>query len=288
MSEDKVEPNSLLTSNRFYILRYIAIIAMIADYTGAVMYGLGTAEILGAELYMLIRAVGRISFPIFAFELVESFHYTQSRKKHLLWIIGLTVISEMLYNLAFVLPLTNESGETIHTERCQSVMFTLLNGYLMLMMFNTNWGQKVGKYLSKVWQVSFDVIMKIMSVGIFLIISDVCYGEYGYHGIYLIAGFELARRVKYKKIVQALAMALYVYTWQKYMLIYAVSFVALIIIYIAEDFRVPKTKQEKSQKEKKVTKNNSIVVSKLSKYICRLSYPVLLFALTLVRLLNVM
>lgn len=286
-SDSKTEPSSLIPCNRFYILRYIAIIAMICDYTGAVMYGMGKANVMGAELYMAIRMIGRISFPIFAFELVESFHYTQSRKKHLLWLIGLTVVSEYLYNLAFVLPMTNEAGVKIHTERCQSVMFTMLSGYLMLMMFNVEWGQKISKYLSKTWQVSFNIIMKIMAIGIFLIISDVSYGEYGYHGIYLIAGFELARRAKHKKIIQALSMLFYVYTWKELMLMYSVSLVALLIIYLAEGFKTEKSSLLLVSEGLKKKEKKSIVTSRLSKYFCRLSYPLLLLTLTLVRIANV-
>lgn len=280
---------SLLTSKRFYILRYIAIAAMILDYIGAVLYGMNKANILGAELYMAIRMIGRISFPIFAFELVEAFHYTKSKVKHLLWLIVLMMLSEYPYNLAFVYPMENEIGMRIYTERNQSVMFTMVCGYLMLMMYNVNWREPISKYMSKGWQEAFNIIMKIMAIVLFLVVSDICYGEYGYHGIYLIAGFEISRGRKYNKIWQAISMLIYIYTWKRLMLIYSVSLVALVIIYLGEGIKAKKTPliyKAESIKTKDKKEAKPIITSRLSKYICRFSYPVLLVMLTLMRIAN--
>lgn len=68
-------------------LKIIAVITMLIDhigaafprYTASVILHIGSKRLM---LYTVMRFIGRISFPIFAFLLVEGFLHTRDRKRY--------------------------------------------------------------------------------------------------------------------------------------------------------------------------------------------------------------
>lgn len=74
-------------------LKLIAAISMVLDHVACAM-------IKDEFLYSLFRYIGRLSFPIFCYVLVESFFYTSSKGKFLSRLILFAVISEIPYDLA--------------------------------------------------------------------------------------------------------------------------------------------------------------------------------------------
>ena len=60
-----------------YRLKYIALFSMFLDHIGVI----GKA-FLSKNVYFLLRAVGRLSFPLFCFILAEGFFHTKNRKKY--------------------------------------------------------------------------------------------------------------------------------------------------------------------------------------------------------------
>ena len=72
-----------------YRLKYIALFSMFLDHIGVI----GKA-FLSKNVYFLLRAVGRLSFPLFCFILAEGFFHTKNRKKYqLLRICGNSVLT---------------------------------------------------------------------------------------------------------------------------------------------------------------------------------------------------
>ncbi|MBQ9857979.1 MAG: hypothetical protein IJO77_03165, partial [Oscillospiraceae bacterium] len=55
-----------------FILKTVAVITMLIDHIGAVLFPFNP----------LFRYIGRIAFPIFAFLISEGFYYTKSRIKY--------------------------------------------------------------------------------------------------------------------------------------------------------------------------------------------------------------
>jgi hypothetical protein len=80
-----------------YHLKLIAIITMLIDHTGAVFISSWS----NPQLYLLFRGIGRLSFPIFVFLIVEGFHHTRNVKKYLLRLGIFAFISELPFDLAF-------------------------------------------------------------------------------------------------------------------------------------------------------------------------------------------
>lgn len=115
-------------------LKMIAVISMLIDHVGAVIVERmllqgGQAGIM-KELYLLdkvLRSIGRISFPLFCFLLVEGFCHTHSRMKYGLRLLCFAFISEIPFDLAF-------TGK-IFSYKYQNIFFTLFIGFCMMAVF---------------------------------------------------------------------------------------------------------------------------------------------------------
>ena len=66
-------------------LKWIAVISMLIDHTAEVLINHNTAltDPIWAQICVLMRGIGRIAFPIYAFLLVEGFLHTRDVKKYL-------------------------------------------------------------------------------------------------------------------------------------------------------------------------------------------------------------
>ena len=97
-----------------FILKMIAIITMVIDHVGAVLF----------PMNMMFRYIGRISFPLFVFLLVEGSIHTRKIRKYELRMFLFALISEIPFDLAFSNEIVN-----IHS---QNVFWTLGIGLVML------------------------------------------------------------------------------------------------------------------------------------------------------------
>lgn len=75
-------------------------------------------------LYVILRTIGRISFPIFCFLLVEGFVHTKNLFKYMLRVLFLAIVSEIPFNLV--------CGNAILYPMAQNTVFTFFLGLLML------------------------------------------------------------------------------------------------------------------------------------------------------------
>lgn len=123
-------PERSLIPEKYHILsgsalKTIAVICMLIDHTAAALVdpnGAVLVTILGRSLtlFRLMRIIGRIAFPLFAFLLVEGFLHTHDRKKYALRLGIFALVSEIPWDLALCGGITPER---------QNVFFTLLVGY---------------------------------------------------------------------------------------------------------------------------------------------------------------
>ena len=127
-SETGLKPWQILSGSG---LKIIAVTTMLIDHLAAYYWGqmaffqtsLLTVGHRSVTLYMLLRLVGRLSFPIFAFLIVEGFLHTRDRMRYGRNLLLFALLSEIPWNLV-------HSG-TWHYPT-QNVIFTLLLGYLGL------------------------------------------------------------------------------------------------------------------------------------------------------------
>lgn len=124
-----------LTGNN---LKVVAIITMLIDHIGAASvenYLIELIHAIGYEqaniehpnlfaLDSLLRSIGRLSFPLFCFLIIEGFIYTRSKVKYLRNLFVFALLSEVPYDLAFY-------NTFIYTGD-QNVYFTLFIGLLVI------------------------------------------------------------------------------------------------------------------------------------------------------------
>ena len=113
--------NSKSFSLSGFDLKIIAVITMIIDHAGAFLFP--QAKIL--------RIIGRISFPIFAFLICEGYEHTKDVKKYMLRLLLFAVISEPFFDLAM-------SGTIFSLNNGQNVIFTLLIGVVTIYFCERN------------------------------------------------------------------------------------------------------------------------------------------------------
>ncbi|MCL2397463.1 MAG: conjugal transfer protein TraX [Defluviitaleaceae bacterium] len=106
-----------------FVLKIIAVVSMLIDHFGAVVYihlvdGPGRLEI-----YHMMRNVGRIAFPVFAYLVAQGCLHTKNINKYLLRLGFLALVSEVFFDLAFMY---GRSG--ISFVRDTNIFYTLFLG----------------------------------------------------------------------------------------------------------------------------------------------------------------
>lgn len=165
-----------------FVLKLIAIITMFIDHFAVVFIP------WSSDLYIPLRLIGRLAFPIFAFLLVEGFYHTRNIKKYLTRLGIFAVISEVIFDLAFY--------KTYFYKEHQNIYFTLFLGLLTI-------------YLMSMTERKFQnnlLLVNLINAGITLVscfIAQFLNFDYRFMGILLIIAFYLFRG---KKFLLALTM----------------------------------------------------------------------------------
>lgn len=155
-------------------LKLIAIITMTIDHIGVVF---------GTPFYNLLRAVGRLSFPIFAFLITEGYVHTKSFSKYFLRLLVLAVISEVIYDYVFF-------GSFVY-RGANNIFFTLALGLLTLFLLDKSKGL-INRYFKD--KVDLFIILPITYLLIIVIMGlmeEFLNFSYGMLGILVISFFYL-------------------------------------------------------------------------------------------------
>lgn len=261
-----------ISSQRYFLLRAIAVITMIIDYTAYLLYEcIGLSE--GA--YITARTIGCVSFPLFCYQLVECFFFTENRKKHFLKILGLAVISEIPFNVF--------KEVTFLTLAVQNVCFELAIGFILLSVLNKRYNEFwITKHFKKhETQKFFSIIIKFdawVGLAFFTTMFNI---DFAWRGILLLSMLLKAKKAKRRKIAILIAFAIYGLSF--FDLSYLVLVADLVIIYLAESHFNSKLMSKKFIiKTKKVI--GKAVTNAFSRALFIVSYPVLLIVLIAIRL----
>ncbi len=170
-------------------LKLIACVTMLIDHIGATfVYDMVSMEpdpvrwAALADLYYAMRIIGRIAFPIYCFLLVEGAHYTRNPKKY----AGRLAIGVLLSEIPFDLAL-NDGFDWLSN----SVMITLLLGYLMILSMNR---------LQRLWKCA--VILP------FFLAAEWLWTDYGGNGILIIAMLALTKGLRQEVLWRGLGFCL--------------------------------------------------------------------------------
>lgn len=185
-----IDDNRLLTGN---FLKLIAIVAMLIDHIGhTIIWKLyleacivDGVHIMGDIIpnkakklyliYIIMRSIGRIVFPIFSFMLVQGFLHTSNLKKYGLRILIFALISEIPYDLAM--------SNSIVDFGNQNVLWTLLIALIMIYGIKNLEKQTVSKRIP----------LTILYILVAMIITFFINSDCGFGGILFIAGLYIFR-----------------------------------------------------------------------------------------------
>lgn len=158
-------------------IKWIALAIMFIDHIGAGILERGFIQVshtaYAADYF--IRAVGRISFPLYAFLLVEGYMHTSSRLKYCLRMALFCIISEIPFDYCFFGRITWDY---------QNVFFTLLMG-LLAMCISGYFVEKAPKEAK--------VIINITAFAAMAVIAELLHTDYGAIGVALIFLFFIHR-----------------------------------------------------------------------------------------------
>lgn len=100
-----------------FVLKIIAVITMFIDHLGYTLFG----------KFSYLNYIGRISFPIFAFQISEGYIHTKSLKKYFLRLFLFALISQIPFMLFHSI---------ISDTFCLNIFFTLLLGLLSIYIYD--------------------------------------------------------------------------------------------------------------------------------------------------------
>lgn len=150
-----------------FVLKIIAIISMVFDHVGYIIFG----------KFSFMNYIGRLAFPIFAFGIAEGFKYTKDLKKYFLRLSIFALISQIPYMLFL---------NSIGGNFTFNILFTLILGLLAITIYE----KMSNKYLGLLFVILCGVI------------AHFGHFDYGWFGIAVIFIFHI---FKDKKILMNLS-----------------------------------------------------------------------------------
>ncbi len=166
-----------LTSN---MLRTIAVALMLSDHIWATAMSFGN----------WMTYIGRMAFPIFAFQIAEGFVHTSDFKKYALRLLGFAVITEIPFNLFY----SSRWFNPYH----QNVLFTLLLGLLAISVID-----KARKNITVK-----TVALSLLWLLLICVASVIGFVDYGFLGMITVVMFYLLRDFPFAWLAQLAAMVL--------------------------------------------------------------------------------
>lgn len=174
---EKVKKIQFLNSNT---LRLVAVLLMISDHVWATTMSFGN----------WMTYIGRMAFPIFAFQIAEGFIHTKDFKKYALRLLAFGLVSEIPFNLFY----SSRWFNPYH----QNVMFTLLLGLLAIKVIDNLKKDISPKNIGKslLW-------LALIAVG-----GTLGFVDYGFLGVLTVVMFYLCRGYRFTPILQLIGMIL--------------------------------------------------------------------------------
>lgn len=118
-----------------FVLKLIGILTMFCDHMGDAILG----------KFSFLNLIGRIAFPIFAFQAVQGYIHTNNLKKHMLKLFIFACISQIPFSLFL---------STFSNQFVLNIFFTFLLGLFTLFVYD----KCSNKYLGFLFVLSFSIL----------------------------------------------------------------------------------------------------------------------------------
>ena len=175
-----------------FALKIIAIISMFCDHFGDAYIG----------HYSVLNLIGRIAFPIFAFQISEGFIHTKNLKKYFLRLGLFGVIAQVPFSLF----IHKYLGGSIFSL---NVFFTLFLGLLSVYLYD----YIISLFKNQNTNLSFpiDKIIGIFIVLLLAISAELLNTDYGFWGIIVVFAFYLFKNDKLAMIISFITLCIIKY-----------------------------------------------------------------------------
>lgn len=157
-------------------LKLMAMTFMLLDHTWATVWDVPW-----------FTMIGRLAFPIFAFQIVEGFFHTHSRKRYMQRMLLFALISEIPFNLM----IANSLSYPFH----QNVMFTFLIA-MLLMSWMEQSKESRGKF----------IIVTAVCVVLAYLLGLLTFVDYYHYGVFMVLLFYWTHGLKFGWLIQLLGM----------------------------------------------------------------------------------
>jgi len=134
-----------------FVLKIIAIVTMFIDHIGYAIFG----------KLSFFNYIGRIAFPIFAFQISEGYIHTKNFKKYFLRLFIFAIISQVPFMLF---------GKIISNDFTLNIFFTLLLGLISIYIYDKS------KYK----------LLGIISAILIGFLAEFAHCDYGFYGVAII------------------------------------------------------------------------------------------------------
>ena len=159
-----------------FVLKIIGVITMLSDHIGDSIIG----------KFSFLNLIGRIAFPIFAFQAVQGFIHTKDFKKHMRKLLIFACISQIPFMLFL---------STFTDVFALNIFFTFFLGLLALFLYEKSKHKMVGF----LWVVLISILGKVIHV------------DYGAFGILLIFCFYIFQNKKSAMIISTILLCIFYY-----------------------------------------------------------------------------
>ena len=173
-----------------FVLKIIAMVTMLIDH----------ASIAYFEQISWMNLIGRIAFPIFAFQISEGYIHTKNLKKYFLRLFLFALISQIPFMLFLSTYIDIE--ELIFTELLTlNIFFTLFVGLLAIFLYDKVIHNNIKFNTNKKVDYIFKQIIGFTIAILLGILAEVCHFDYGFFGIAIIFMFYLFKNNKLAMVI---------------------------------------------------------------------------------------
>ena len=163
-------------------LKLIAVVTMLIDHIAAHLMTENTVTFavggITLSLYVIMRRIGRVAFPLFVFLLTEGFVHTHNRLKYGGSLLVCAIVSEFPWDLI-------HSGQLIY--KGQNVFFTLLLGFLGMCAAEM-WGDK-----------HLIPLLALVGLAVLSVVAEADYGLNGY--VFIILMYALRENELFRPFI---------------------------------------------------------------------------------------
>lgn len=163
-----------------FILKVVAIITMVIDHLSAAL-----ENNISPTIYELGRTIGRTSFPLFAYMIAVGYRKTKDKKKYLLRLLLVGILSEPFFDYLLFYKYFEKSYNNI--------FFTLFLGLLALVISG-----EIKKIIeNKILKFAIEALI-VLIISFF---AEYVHTDYGFYGVFLIYTFHLYLEFRKKEFI---------------------------------------------------------------------------------------